>query len=99
LGAVSMKSLARVITCPSPCCAEGSGPGQGFCLSSYFVTSDTYTRCCDGLLCTADRECVDPCNPNPCLNGGACSPPVAANTGVSCACETGFLGDICDIYR
>ena len=44
------------------------------------------------ILCIDDTD-EDPCNPNPCLNGGTCS-----NDGdsYSCKCAEGFIGKICE---
>jgi hypothetical protein len=41
-------------------------------------------------------EClnVDDCDPNPCLNDGACQDEVSS---YSCTCADGFEGDLCDI--
>ncbi|KAJ8021299.1 Hyalin [Holothuria leucospilota] len=35
---------------------------------------------------------VDPCDPNPCLNGGTCNP---SGNSFFCLCESGFSGNTC----
>jgi hypothetical protein len=37
---------------------------------------------------------MDPCNPNPCENGGAC---MVSNGGYSCSCPSGFEGVRCEV--
>ena len=39
-------------------------------------------------------EPVNPCDPNPCLNGGECS--VVDVNAAECACSEGFSGDLCE---
>ena len=36
---------------------------------------------------------VDPCQPNPCSNGGTCAP---TPSGYSCYCDEGYKGDTCE---
>ena len=36
---------------------------------------------------------VDECQPNPCSNGGTCSP---VPSGYMCYCEDGYKGDTCE---
>ncbi|XP_071125494.1 lactadherin-like isoform X2 [Mytilus edulis] len=36
---------------------------------------------------------VDPCSPDPCLNGGTCS---AASSSYTCACASGYTGSTCN---
>lgn len=43
---------------------------------------------------TADTAVVDPCDPNPCLNGGSCSDTAGSAT---CACIDNFTGDVCEV--
>ena len=44
----------------------------------------------DGAFCEIDLE---PCEPNPCANGGACT---ADGQEVSCACAAGYAGPSCE---
>ena len=38
---------------------------------------------------------VDPCDPNPCLNGGTCA--ATEDGGASCKCVDGYTGDTCEV--
>lgn len=40
-----------------------------------------------------DTAVVDPCDPNPCLNGGTCA---ADGDNATCSCADGFEGDLCE---
>jgi hypothetical protein len=41
-----------------------------------------------------DTAKADPCDPNPCLNDGACS--ATSDGAAECACADGWEGDLCD---
>ena len=41
----------------------------------------------------APKPPVDGCQPNPCLNGGTCSP---TPSGYMCYCDEGYKGDTCE---
>jgi CSLREA domain-containing protein len=41
----------------------------------------------------AEGSKANPCNPNPCLNGGVCTP---TENGALCACPSQFTGQDCD---
>jgi hypothetical protein len=41
-----------------------------------------------------DTATADPCDPNPCLNDGACS--ANSDGAAECACADGWEGDLCD---
>ena len=47
--------------------------------------------CVNDIILSAD---VNECNPNPCLNNGACTDLIGAYT---CQCATGFSGNNCEI--
>ena len=49
--------------------------------------------CDDGLIALEETgECVDPCDPNPCQNGGSC---IAKQDGPKCMCVEGYTGPTC----
>merc|ERR1712193_25117 len=51
-------------------------------------SGDNVCTCLDGFL--GDKcQNKDPCNPDPCLNGGSCS-------GGSCTCPDGYSGEKCE---
>ena len=47
-----------------------------------------------GLVFISFASTVDPCNPNPCKNGGICNDD--GNGGYSCSCPPGWKGTNCD---
>jgi len=63
-------------------------------------------RCCRSEFCAVDADCGagqtcsdsacidDPCDPEPCLNGGTCSP---SGVSYTCSCIDGYTGDDCEI--
>lgn len=78
------------------------------------VTQPVVVDLCKGIACqpwqtcrAVDGACVgdNPCDPNPCRNGGACSPTGAGTQSCSCqgnwtgadcsVCPEGFTGDDC----
>ena len=36
------------------------------------------------------------CQPNPCLNGGGCTPSPSAHVGYICSCQQGYTGMNCE---
>ena len=44
-------------------------------------------------MLAATKQVVDECQPNPCNNGGTCSPTPG---GYECYCEDGYKGDSCE---
>ena len=38
----------------------------------------------------------NPCEGNPCLNGGRCRPDPSVRTRYSCTCQPGFVGSNCE---
>lgn len=72
------------------CTVDACDPLTGFCVAPP-------VDCPEGQLCDPDSgECTesDPCQPNPCVNGGACS-----NVGgmAVCSCPPGWTGEHCEI--
>ena len=41
----------------------------------------------------------DPCSPNPCENGGVCSPNSLVSSDYQCTCPDGYTGDTCGEIR
>ena len=49
------------------------------------------------LLCFQGDN--DPCNPNPCLNGGTCTANNGNGNGYHCTCPSGQSGTDCETVR
>ena len=44
-----------------------------------------------------DAPAGDVCAPNPCLNGGVCSPAAGGGVGFTCRCRAGYDGPVCQL--
>ena len=59
--------------------------------------TSTDDSCASGTVANDDGECVpeagDPCEPDPCQNGGTC---LAQDDSYLCSCQAGYQGDHCE---
>ncbi len=67
------------------------------CNGGFLLNGSTSTTCtANGSWSTPAPTCTPaptPCTPNPCTNGGSCTPGVG--TAYSCLCQPGYSGDNC----
>lgn len=42
---------------------------------------------------------ANPCDPNPCKNGGHCSKEPASRQRFNCSCKDGYVGETCEIGK
>lgn len=77
-------------------------PCNDYCENSAFCTATCTDTSCDTPICTCldgytDDRCttivIDPCKPNPCVNGN-CTKTI--NGEYSCQCNTNYIGHQCD---
>ena len=76
-------------------CTAGMGCNDNttVCPANHVCRSEWRTHSCvckDGFLAGEGDECFNPCNPNPCRNGGEC-------VGGGCRCPPGFRGTECSL--
>ncbi|XP_071484961.1 cadherin-23-like [Diadema antillarum] len=84
------------LNCPVPC-LNGMFACTNIlqCVSSFLV--------CDGVAHCQDSSdegqiCQNPCDPNPCQNGGSCSG-AFGQANFTCSCAAGYAGNQCQINR
>eukprot|EP00057_Strongylocentrotus_purpuratus_P013128 XP_011667602.1 PREDICTED: fibropellin-1 isoform X1 [Strongylocentrotus purpuratus] len=49
-----------------------------------------------GVTCGIELPPTPKCQPNPCLNGGGCTPSPSAHVGYICSCQQGYTGMNCE---
>ncbi len=59
----------------------------------------SYTCQCKANFKLVGENCVEPCHPNPCQNGGACSPHPSSSVGFQCGCERPYTGQMCEVVE
>eukprot|EP01052_Picozoa_sp_SAG31_P040742 SAG31_NODE_5980_length_2227_cov_5.404605_2_plen_380_part_00 len=86
---------------PNPCLHGGACQAEGFPVADHAscecAAGFTGDHCEETVAPPPPPPPADPCDPNPCLHGGACQAegfPVADHA--SCECAAGFTGDHCE---
>ncbi|XP_070212107.1 adhesive plaque matrix protein 2-like isoform X1 [Littorina saxatilis] len=92
---------ATARTCNSYYCDGGSGmpyPTNSKTCGSQCVDPDSaFSNICACVSCASGSSGQsDPCESNPCQNGGTCAGNTATNT-FTCSCTAGFYGDTCNL--
>lgn len=74
------------------------GPGGNYNGQQPYTAGISCSLCpddygCNNQLCSKSSTTSNPCNPNPCLNGGTCA---QSSTGSAvCTCTQGWTGSVC----